>query len=166
MVHFQRIGNWNGYLQALREFLRYSFSWNRHNYAGNLSYYRMQMLNLHNSNPDLLHHMQEQGFTIPLSGLPYSGIPCDQVVEMTINRDSIDTSGLFGKTENVGVIETWMVTNPIMAALREHLDALIKTRSWKKLVNLERKWMISDENDVATLSDCLTEWMPNLWNPD
>ena len=26
--------------------------------------------------------------------------------------------------------------------------------------------MLSDENDVATLSDCLTEWMPNLWNPD
>ena len=129
MVHFQRIGNWNGYLQALGEFLPYCFSLNRHNYAGNLSYYRMQMLNLHNSNPDLLHHMQEQGFTIPFSGLPYSGIPCDQVVEMTINRDSIDTSGLFGKTENVGVSERWMVTNPIMAALREHLDALIKTRS-------------------------------------
>ena len=89
----------------------------------------MQMLNLHNLNPDLLHHMQEQGFTIPLSGLPYSRIPCDQVVEMAINRDSIDTSGLFGKIENVGVSERWMVTNLIMAALREHLDALIKTRS-------------------------------------
>ena len=26
--------------------------------------------------------------------------------------------------------------------------------------------MLSDENNVATLCDCLTEWMPNLWNPD
>ena len=56
--------------------------------------------------------------------------------------------------------------NHIMAALREQLDALIKTRTWNKHVDLGRKRMLSDENDVATLSDCLTEWMPNLWNPD
>ena len=166
MVHFQRIGNWNGYLQALGEFLPYCFSLNRHNYTQNLSYYRMQMLNLHKSNHDLLHHMQEQGFTISLSSLPYSRIPCDQVVEMTISRSSIDTGGTFGKTENVGVSERWMGIDPIMAALREHLDALIKTRISNKHVNLGRKRMLSDENDVATLSDCLTEWMLNLWNPD
>ena len=130
IVHFQRIGSWNGYLQALGEFQSYCFSLNRHNYARNLSYYRMQMLNLHNSNPDLLHHIQEQVFTISLSGLPYSRIPCDQVIEMTINRSSKDTGGLSGKTENVGASERWMRINHIMAALREHLDALIKTRSW------------------------------------
>ena len=56
--------------------------------------------------------------------------------------------------------------NHIMAALREQLDALIETRTWNKHVDLGRKRMLSDENDVATLSDCLTEWMPNLWNPD
>ena len=49
---------------------------------------------------------------------------------MTINRSSKDTVGLSGKTENVGASERWMCINHIMAALREHLDALIKTRSW------------------------------------
>ena len=76
---------------------------------------------------------------------------------MTINLSSKDIGGLFGKTENVGVSKRWMGINPIMAALREHLDALIKTRSWNKHVNLGRKRMLSDENDVATLSDCLAE---------
>ena len=76
---------------------------------------------------------------------------------MTINRSSKDTGGLSGKTENVGASERWMRINHIMVTLREHLDALIKTRSWIMLI---------DENDVATLPDCLTEWMPNLWNPD
>ena len=74
MVHFQPIGSWNGYLQVLGEFLLYCFSLNRHNYARYLCCYRIQMRNLHNSNLDLL-HMQEQGFTISLSGLPYSRIP-------------------------------------------------------------------------------------------
>ena len=138
MVHFQRIGNCNGYLQVLGEFLPYCFSLNRHSYAQNLSYYRMQMLNLHHSNPDLLHHMQEQGFTVSFSGLHYSRIPCDQVIEMTINQSSKDIGRLSGKTENVGASERWMRINQIMAALREHLDALIKTRSWNKHVDLWR----------------------------
>ena len=68
--------------------------------------------------------------------------------------------------QNVGVSERWMGINPIMAALREHLDELIKTRSWNRHVDLGRKRMLSDKNDVATLCDCLTEWMPDLWNPD
>ena len=54
------------------------------------------------------------------------------MIEMTINLSSKDIGGLFGKTENVGVSKRWMGINPIMAALREHLDALIKTRSWNK----------------------------------
>ena len=54
----------------------------------------------------------------------------------------------------------------IMASLIEHLDVSIKTRSWNKLVDLWRKIILCDEKDVATLSDCLTEWMSNLWNPD
>ena len=62
--------------------------------------------------------------------------------------------------QNVGASERWMRSNH-MAALREHLDALIKKRSWNKHVDLGRKRMLSDENDVAALSDCLTEWMPN-----
>ena len=126
----------------------------------------MQMLNLHNSNPDLLHHMKEQGFTVSLSGLTYSIIRFDQVIEMAINRSSKDTGRLSGKTEDFGASERLMGIIHIMAALREHLDALSKTRSWNKHVDLGRKRMLSDENDVATLSDCLTEWMPNLWNPD
>ena len=71
MVRFQQIGNWNGYLQALGEFLPYCFSLKRYNYTVLLSY---TMLNVHNSNSDLLHHVQEHGFTVSLSGLPYSRI--------------------------------------------------------------------------------------------
>ena len=39
IIHFQRIGNWQGYLQAVHEFLQLCFTLNRHNYARNLSYH-------------------------------------------------------------------------------------------------------------------------------
>ena len=85
---------------------------------------------------------------------------------MTINRSSKDTGRLSGKTGNVGASERLMRINHIMASLIEHLDVSIKTRSWNKHVDLGRKIILCDEKDVATLSDCLTEWMSNLWNPD
>ena len=49
---------------------------------------------------------------------PHLQIPCDQIIEMTINRQSKDTGGLSGKTENVGASMRWTRINHIMAALR------------------------------------------------
>ena len=37
MIQFQRTSNWEGYIEAIRKFLPYRFSCNRHNYARNLS---------------------------------------------------------------------------------------------------------------------------------
>ena len=39
IIHFQRTGNLQGYLQAVHEFLPLCFARNRHNYARNLSYH-------------------------------------------------------------------------------------------------------------------------------
>ena len=44
------------------------------------------MINLGNSHPDMFNHMLNQGFTVSLSGQPFTQISCDQVTEMTIVR--------------------------------------------------------------------------------
>ena len=36
VIKFQRTGNWNGFLQAIRSFFPFCFAMNRHNYARNL----------------------------------------------------------------------------------------------------------------------------------
>ena len=36
VFRFQRAGNWNGFLQAIRNFLSFCFAMNRQNYARNL----------------------------------------------------------------------------------------------------------------------------------
>ena len=166
MICFQRTGNWRGFLQTIGEFIPFCFSLNRHNYARNLPYYYMQMLNLHESHPVLSRYLQEEGFTSSISGLPHSKIPCDQIIEMTINRSSKDTGGLSGKTENVGASERWMRINHIMAALREHLDTIVRKRTLSKHIDVGRKRMLNDENDVRMLTECLEEWVPDLWESD
>ena len=51
-IHFLRIGNWEGYLEVLFEFLPYCFRFNRQNYARNLSYYYVHMRALEEENKD------------------------------------------------------------------------------------------------------------------
>ena len=99
VIKFQRTGNWNGFLQDIRNFLPFCFAMNRHIYARNLSYYFISRLNLQDSHRNIYHYLKNGGFTDPISGLPFSKIPCDQIIETTINRSSKSTCGLSGKTE-------------------------------------------------------------------
>ena len=128
-IYAQRTGNWNGFLQCIREFLPYCFSLNCQNYARNLSCYYIDMTNLENSHPDMFNHMLNQGSTVSLSGQPFTQKLCDQVIETTINRASKDTGGLSGKTESVDPTERWMPINHLRAALREELDQVARKRT-------------------------------------
>ena len=92
----------------------------------------------------------------------FSKIPCDQIIEATINRSSESTGGLSGKTENVGASEKWLRINHLMAALREHLDPAIRKRASSKNIDCGMKSFLSDENDIKMLSQTLEEWVPKL----
>ena len=72
IIYFQQSGNWSGYFQAIAEFLPFCSSLNRQNYARNLSYYYVCMLNLPTSYPTLNRHLEDGGFTTSISGFPHS----------------------------------------------------------------------------------------------
>ena len=46
MIHFIKTGNWDGYMEALFEFLPNCFALKRHNYARNLSFFYIDMTDL------------------------------------------------------------------------------------------------------------------------
>ena len=125
-IHFQRTGNWEGYLQAINEFLPWCFSLNRQNYARNLSYYHADMRALKKRNSTAYSDLEEGGFSGSLSGTTHSQLPMDQIIEMTINRFSKETGGLSGQTENKGASERWMRINHYIAALKQHLEAKVR----------------------------------------
>ena len=64
---------------------------------------------------------------------------------------------LSGKTENAGASERWMRTNHLMAALREKLHQVTRKRTSGGHVDLGRKRLLSDEQDVEALASCLFE---------
>ena len=113
IIHFQRIGNWEGYLQCLHEFLPWCFALNRQNYARDLSYCLMDMKNLEFKNPEAYEYLKGGGFSASLSGEKHTQIPMDQIIETTINRSCKEVGGLIGQTENKGATQRWNRTHHI-----------------------------------------------------
>ena len=151
IIEFQRTGNWNGFLETIRKFLPFCLALKRHNYARNLPYYFISMLNFQNSHPNIYQYLKNGGFIASISGLPFSKIPeCDQIIEIIINRSSKSTGGLSGKTENIESSGKWMQINHIMAALREHLESVIRKSIGSKNTDCAMKRFLSDKNDVLT----------------
>ncbi|XP_065056585.1 uncharacterized protein LOC135684832 [Rhopilema esculentum] len=106
----------------------------------------------------------KNGFIVSLTGQPFTRIPCDQVIEMTVNNSSESTGGLSGKTENAGASERWMRINHIVAALRDTLDSMTRNRASSHQVDLEDKRLESDKKHI--LVNTLTEWIPTVWEND
>lgn len=86
LIHFQRTGNWEGFLQAVDEFLPWCFALNRQNYARNMSYFYVDMQDLKRRNPSAYRYLKDGGFSGSLSGGSHTKLPMDQLIEMTITR--------------------------------------------------------------------------------
>ena len=164
-IHFTRQGNWEGFLEAIFEFLPYCFRLNRNKYARDLSYYYIHMGSLKSTNPEAYEYLKEGGFSGSLSGLPHSRIPFDQIIEMTINRSCKDIGGLSQNTNNPGATERWTRTNHLMVALREHLNKKIRKQSKSTCRELSKTKIKRDENSVRDIQGYLEKWIPDIWEP-
>ena len=80
------------------------FALNQHNYARNLSYFYIDMLNTEKKAPQA----HGGGFLGSLSGQKFTMIPMDEMTEMAINKSSKVIGGLSGVTENKSATERWM----------------------------------------------------------
>jgi hypothetical protein len=164
MIHFQRSGNWEGFLEVVYQFLPWCFGLNRHNYARNMSYFYVDMRDLKLRIPAAYQYLLDGGFSGSLSGEKHTKIPMDQIIEMTINRFSKEIGGLSGKTENVGASERWMRINHYLAALKQSLEQRTKVTSSYKHVELGAKRMKKDEDAVDRIVAGLLAWVPTLWS--
>ena len=93
MIHYQRTGNFEGFLGTVHKFLPWYFELNCHNYERNMRYYYVDMKDLKNRNPEAYQFICDGGFTGSITGGRHAK-PMDQIVEMTVNRCSKETGGL------------------------------------------------------------------------
>ena len=164
-IHFVRIGNWEGYLEVMFEFLPFCFWLNRHNYARNLSFYYARMIVLPFTNAQAHEYLKNGGFSGSLTRAPHTNIPYHQIIETAINRQW-KYGGIGGNTENLEATECWTRNSHLIAALREGMNKKTRKKTKQKHVNLGKPRMQRDEKDVSNLKDCIKTWLPSLWHPE
>ena len=82
---------------------------------------------------------------------------------MTINRSSKETSGLTGKTENLGACARWTKINYFIVALREHQNKILRKNRNQRHIELREKRILKGESEIQMLLQILETWVPNLW---
>ena len=75
LIFFQSTGNWNCYLEAIHTFLPWCFALNRHNYARNLFYFYVDILNIEKNARQAYQYLATDGFVGSLSGQKFTMIP-------------------------------------------------------------------------------------------
>ena len=101
--------------------------------------------------PSAYNYLAEGG----LSGSPGSSkrtqAAMDHIIEMAINRFSLETGGLSVQTENKGASERLMRINHCIAALKKYLDTRVRQAKSSSHTELGSKWMQKDEADVQRI---------------
>ena len=165
-IHILRTGNWEGYLEVIFKFISFCFQLNRHNFAGNLSYYYAQMIALPFTTAQVHEYLKNGGFSGSLTGTPHTMIPYDQIIETTINRQFKDIGAIGGNMDNLGATECWARNSHLIAALRERMNKKISKKTKQKHIDLGKPRMQRDERDVSNVKDCIKTWLLCLWHPE
>lgn len=110
-VRSSRTRNWSMHLHCLQNMLPWLAAYDCTNYSRYLPLYVMDMLRLPQTHPDVHAELQAGGFAVQRSSeRPFTSIPHDQNIEVTINKDTTVSRGLIGKTLRHDTTNKWVWT--------------------------------------------------------
>lgn len=106
-------------------------------------------------------------YSISLTGKNFSGLPPDQVMEMTMNKESKNRrgGGWIGFTKNPTMITTSILIRPMVMMLRESFSSLLginKPTAYHPELGPSR--IQKDETVVLTALSALREWNADPWD--
>ena len=158
-----REGNWQLHLASIRSMMPWLFSYNRTNYARYLPIYWMEMQELPSTHPTIYAEFQQGHFAVQRQNeYGFSGVPCDQTIEQTVNKDSKTRGGLKGFTVNKGAVNRWTAGHHERAAIMRQVEEMAgkdQRSCFRK--DLTESRMKRDEADVESIIDTIS----SLTNP-
>ena len=125
------------------------------NYTRYMSIYWVEMYNL---NEDAKSYMEKGLFTASLTGLPFSAIPLDQWIEMTMNKGTKMKGGWIGFTKNESMVNIHTHTVNDMMQIRDKLHSRASLKSAKQNHAANSKSRLkTDEQKVQDIIACSLE---------
>lgn len=162
--HYIRGGNnFNNFLQSSYEMIPLLAAYGNINYVRYLSIYYWRMSTLSTDNKE---HMSNI-YSFSLTGNNYSNLAPDQVIEMTINKQSKNRRGScwIGITKNLPMININMLSRPIVMFLRQQLFEIADNKS--QVYNHPELGPSRIRKDYEVIENCetaLEEWGNNPWD--
>ena len=166
-IRASREGNWDLHLSSLRSMLPWFMAYDRVNYARYGPVYWLEMQNLHEEHPAIRESFERGEFCVQRQdNYGFAGIPCDQTIEQTANRDSKTKGGLTGITINKGAVHRWISSHHMRAEISRECEAMagkgVKSRKRKDLDPTRND---KDENNIKTIMSTI-ESMVNPFNQE
>ena len=157
--HAMRTQNWEEYLTSIRMMLPWLFAYNSFHYSRYLSLYWSEINNL---DEEKAFYMRSGLFSASMFVRPFSPLPHDQWIEMTMNKGSKMKAGWIGIMHNEEALQvnTKVVNN--ITKVKESLKEVANIQKCQ-YSHTERSpaQMIKDVKTVEILTGTLQEWNAN-----
>ena len=163
-IYSIRSGNWELFIECIREIIPYTFAYDNLNYArylsamlGDMLSLPTDMLSLPTEFPEIYEEFVRGNFAAQLSYNKFSRSETDKVIEMTLNKDTKTPGGVTGFSTNDNAVKRWELNSAYRASLRkcfhEHLHYKLQKYAHADLTPSRIK---KDEADVQMLMRTLT----------
>ena len=159
IIYSTRIGDWELYLECVRDIIPYTFAYDNYNYSRYLTPMLGTMLGLERSHPYTYENFKNGLFTAQITeDASFCRIEPDKVIKMTLNKDSKCSGGTTGVSQNSGAVHRWELNATYRAGLRRCLHAHTNyKRSVDKHSDLSASRIKKDQEDVANIISLIKE---------
>ena len=145
------------YLASLENLCKYFFSYNRLDYALNITEYLARVNNTRTTDPNMWNLLKAGGFALKSNSIPFAGIAVDQGQEF-LNKILKGDGGLRGITNRPAALLQFCLTASELARLALETEELIgvnPTPKQKQHHHLSSAKFIQRQNNVEVLFDTL-----------
>ena len=167
-IEAERTGNWELYLQSVRDMLPYFAAAGHSLYAKSAYVYITSMQNLEDTHPEVFHQFKVCHHVFRRSDRYWAGLSTDLVIEQVLMR-SVKSSGGLMRGRGMGEAQRaeWLLSMPACADINNAMVDLsgvgFHTSDQHKEVSHARKER--DKKDITSILSFLTDRNPFLDDP-
>ena len=154
-----RTGNWELNLQSMERMLKWFHAYDHVNYARHFTYYWATQKNLQRDFPTIFREFRNGHFSVKRSKGNFNGLPPDQVIEQTINKDQKGAGGIIGFSTSPGTVQRWVLSSHVIAGVKAKFKTklgLDVDKNTQKDLSIKR--IIHDEESVISCYELIRSW--------
>ena len=152
VIYSTRVGDWNLFVESIRNLTVWAFAYDRYNYSRYLLVFLGDIMRLPSSHPDVYDAILSGNFSVQLSDNTFGRNEADKTIENTVNKDTKTSGGLTGFSLNQAASNRWMLNASRRAECYRNLRDLVSFSGSKySHHDLSKTRIKKDEHNVQAV---------------